>query len=203
MMREAANFLDSKAAMQIRYLETITTLGRKPTTKVVFLPDDWLAIITIKYVNLFKVLLMPQCTFLATSQVLSPHFSHTYRTFQLWIWGCHYSCTVLQVRLSVVISMWASSPFSSCRLLFWPLEYPIITLPFYCSLDGTSQCLGNKLFPPCNWISEVVRSIRFLFLPCFWVGTHHEDLVVMVPCNVEWLNRTLASSTEPYEPTGR
>lgn len=38
-MREAAVLLDSKAAMQIRYLETITMLGGSGSTKVILLPD--------------------------------------------------------------------------------------------------------------------------------------------------------------------
>jgi regulator of protease activity HflC (stomatin/prohibitin superfamily) len=39
MMREAAALLDSKAAMQIRYLETISMLGSSGSTKIVLLPD--------------------------------------------------------------------------------------------------------------------------------------------------------------------
>jgi len=33
-MKEAAGFLDSKAAMQIRYLETISILGKSGTIKI-------------------------------------------------------------------------------------------------------------------------------------------------------------------------
>ncbi|CAD8204138.1 unnamed protein product [Paramecium pentaurelia] len=40
LMRQAAELLDSKAAMQIRYLDTITTLGQQGSTKVVLLPTD-------------------------------------------------------------------------------------------------------------------------------------------------------------------
>jgi hypothetical protein len=40
LMKEAAGFLDSKAAMQIRYLETITILGKQTSTKVIFLPEE-------------------------------------------------------------------------------------------------------------------------------------------------------------------
>ena len=39
-MREAADILDSKTAMQIRYLETITMLGKAGNSKVIFLPHE-------------------------------------------------------------------------------------------------------------------------------------------------------------------
>lgn len=39
-MREAADILSSPSAMQIRYLETLTTLSKAPRTKVVFLPSE-------------------------------------------------------------------------------------------------------------------------------------------------------------------
>jgi len=37
-LREAADVLDSKAAMQIRYLETMQTIGKAGCPKLVFLP---------------------------------------------------------------------------------------------------------------------------------------------------------------------
>ena len=37
-MRQAADELNSKAAMQIRYLETLKQVGRS-NTKVIFIPD--------------------------------------------------------------------------------------------------------------------------------------------------------------------
>jgi len=37
-MRQAADELNSKAAMQIRYLETLKTVG-KSNTKVIFIPE--------------------------------------------------------------------------------------------------------------------------------------------------------------------
>jgi erythrocyte band 7 integral membrane protein len=37
MLKEAAEILDSKAAMQIRYLEMITEVANKPTPKLIFL----------------------------------------------------------------------------------------------------------------------------------------------------------------------
>ena len=39
-MREAADILDSKTAMQIRYLETITMVGKSANTKIIFMPND-------------------------------------------------------------------------------------------------------------------------------------------------------------------
>lgn len=38
LMRKAADILDSEAAMQIRYLETITQMSKSNNTKVIFLP---------------------------------------------------------------------------------------------------------------------------------------------------------------------
>lgn len=38
LMREAADILDSKAAMNIRYLETLQMLGKTANTKLVFMP---------------------------------------------------------------------------------------------------------------------------------------------------------------------
>lgn len=38
LMREAADILDSRTAMQIRYLETIGMIGKSNNTKIVFLP---------------------------------------------------------------------------------------------------------------------------------------------------------------------
>ena len=38
LLREAADILDSKAAMQIRYLETIQNIGKGVAPKVMFLP---------------------------------------------------------------------------------------------------------------------------------------------------------------------
>jgi len=40
LMREAADILDSKTAMQIRYLETLKMLGGSGNTRFVFLPAD-------------------------------------------------------------------------------------------------------------------------------------------------------------------
>lgn len=40
LMREAADILDSKTAMQIRYLETISMLGKTQHSKIVFLPHE-------------------------------------------------------------------------------------------------------------------------------------------------------------------
>ena len=37
MMKEASELLDSKAAMQIRYLEVIQEIAQKPNPKVLFL----------------------------------------------------------------------------------------------------------------------------------------------------------------------
>ena len=37
MMKEASDLLDSKAAMQIRYLEVIQELAQRPIPKVVFM----------------------------------------------------------------------------------------------------------------------------------------------------------------------
>lgn len=39
LMRQAAEELNSKAAMQIRYLETVKKMG-KEKTKVIFIPDE-------------------------------------------------------------------------------------------------------------------------------------------------------------------
>jgi erythrocyte band 7 integral membrane protein len=39
LMRSAADILNSKSAMQIRYLETMKALGQNPSTRVIFLPD--------------------------------------------------------------------------------------------------------------------------------------------------------------------
>ena len=39
-MREAADILDSKTAMQIRYLETISMIGKAGNTKIIFLPNE-------------------------------------------------------------------------------------------------------------------------------------------------------------------
>ena len=38
LLREAADMLDSKAAMQIRYLETLQLIGKSQAPKVMFLP---------------------------------------------------------------------------------------------------------------------------------------------------------------------
>lgn len=38
MLREAADLLDSDAAMQIRYFETLSTLSKERCPKVMFLP---------------------------------------------------------------------------------------------------------------------------------------------------------------------
>lgn len=40
MMRQAAEYLDSKTAMQVRYLETIGLLGGQGGTRVCFIPDE-------------------------------------------------------------------------------------------------------------------------------------------------------------------
>ena len=40
LMREASDILNTPAAMQIRYLETLAGMARAPGTKVVFLPDN-------------------------------------------------------------------------------------------------------------------------------------------------------------------
>lgn len=39
-MREAADILSTPAAMQIRYLETMTALAKAPNTRVIYLPSD-------------------------------------------------------------------------------------------------------------------------------------------------------------------
>ncbi len=39
LMREAADILNSPAAMQIRYLETLQTMSQHAGTKVIFLPS--------------------------------------------------------------------------------------------------------------------------------------------------------------------
>ncbi len=39
LMREAADILDSRTAMQIRYLETITMIGKGANSKIIFLPE--------------------------------------------------------------------------------------------------------------------------------------------------------------------
>jgi erythrocyte band 7 integral membrane protein len=39
LMREAADILNSPAAMQIRYLETLQTMSQQAGTKVIFLPS--------------------------------------------------------------------------------------------------------------------------------------------------------------------
>lgn len=38
LMREAADFLDNKAAMQIRFLETLQMISKGPNQKILFLP---------------------------------------------------------------------------------------------------------------------------------------------------------------------
>ncbi len=38
-MRSAADILNSKSAMQIRYLETLKQLGQSPSTRVIFMPE--------------------------------------------------------------------------------------------------------------------------------------------------------------------
>lgn len=40
LMREAADILDSRTAMQIRYLETISMVGKSGNTKIIFLPQE-------------------------------------------------------------------------------------------------------------------------------------------------------------------
>ena len=40
LMREASDILRSPAAMQIRFLETLTTMSKEPGTKVVFMPKN-------------------------------------------------------------------------------------------------------------------------------------------------------------------
>ena len=40
LMREASDILNTPAAMQIRYLETLVSMAKTPGTKVVFLPDE-------------------------------------------------------------------------------------------------------------------------------------------------------------------
>jgi regulator of protease activity HflC (stomatin/prohibitin superfamily) len=40
LMRDASEFLDSKTAMQVRYLETIGLLGNSTGTKVCFIQDE-------------------------------------------------------------------------------------------------------------------------------------------------------------------
>ena len=39
-MREAADILDSRSAMQIRFIETLSLLTKSANTKVVFLPNE-------------------------------------------------------------------------------------------------------------------------------------------------------------------
>jgi hypothetical protein len=39
-MREAADMLSAPSAMQIRYLETLSSLSKAPRTKIIFLPSD-------------------------------------------------------------------------------------------------------------------------------------------------------------------
>ena len=39
-MREASDILDSKTAMQIRYLETIQMIGGSANSKLIFLPGE-------------------------------------------------------------------------------------------------------------------------------------------------------------------
>jgi regulator of protease activity HflC (stomatin/prohibitin superfamily) len=38
LMRESADFLDNKAAMQIRFLETLQLIAKGPNPKIMFLP---------------------------------------------------------------------------------------------------------------------------------------------------------------------
>ena len=38
-MRQAADLLNSKAAMQMRYLETLKLLGNSGNSKVIFIPE--------------------------------------------------------------------------------------------------------------------------------------------------------------------
>jgi erythrocyte band 7 integral membrane protein len=40
LMRQASDILNSDAAMQIRYLETLATIARSPNTKIIFLPGE-------------------------------------------------------------------------------------------------------------------------------------------------------------------
>eukprot|EP00828_Plagiopyla_frontata_P033346 TRINITY_DN4329_c0_g2_i2.p3 TRINITY_DN4329_c0_g2~~TRINITY_DN4329_c0_g2_i2.p3 ORF type:complete len:125 (-),score=23.54 TRINITY_DN4329_c0_g2_i2:203-577(-) len=40
LMRESADILNTRPAMQIRYLETIQEIAKKPSPKLVFLPFD-------------------------------------------------------------------------------------------------------------------------------------------------------------------
>ena len=40
LMREASEYLDNKAAMQIRYLETLGMIGAAQATKTCFIPDE-------------------------------------------------------------------------------------------------------------------------------------------------------------------
>ncbi len=40
LMREAADILDSKPAMQIRFIETLQMLTKSSNSKIVFLPSD-------------------------------------------------------------------------------------------------------------------------------------------------------------------
>lgn len=40
LMREASNFLNNPAAMQIRYLETLASMSKTSNTKVIFLPSS-------------------------------------------------------------------------------------------------------------------------------------------------------------------
>jgi hypothetical protein len=39
-MREAAEYLDSKTAMQVRYLETLSLLGTSTGSRICFIPDE-------------------------------------------------------------------------------------------------------------------------------------------------------------------
>jgi regulator of protease activity HflC (stomatin/prohibitin superfamily) len=40
LMREAAEYLDNKAAMQVRYLETLGMIGGAAGSKICFIPDE-------------------------------------------------------------------------------------------------------------------------------------------------------------------
>lgn len=40
MMKETANLLNTKAAMQIRYLETMTRVNKDNANKIMYLPYD-------------------------------------------------------------------------------------------------------------------------------------------------------------------
>mmetsp|Transcript_10539 Transcript_10539/g.14776 ORF Transcript_10539/g.14776 Transcript_10539/m.14776 type:complete len:274 (+) Transcript_10539:78-899(+) len=40
LMREASDILNTPAAMQIRYLESLTTLAKAPNTKIIFMPNE-------------------------------------------------------------------------------------------------------------------------------------------------------------------